>query len=69
LITDVIPFKPAIIHWAIIGMSLLMVGLILIYAIFENFGPFYRSHQLLKEKLPDRAVFWLTRELLVLFTV
>ena len=38
-LTSVITFKPALLHWAIIGMSLLMVGIILIYAFFENFGP------------------------------
>ena len=39
-LTSVITFKPVLIHWAFIGMSLLMVGIILIYAFFENFGPF-----------------------------
>jgi hypothetical protein len=38
-LTSVITFKPVIIHWTIIGMSLLMVGVILVYAFFENFGP------------------------------
>jgi len=38
-LTSVITFKPVLIHWAIIGMSLLMVGINLIYAFFENFGP------------------------------
>ena len=38
-LTGVITFKPAILHWVFIGMSLLMVGTILIYAFFENFGP------------------------------
>jgi len=38
-LTSVITFKPALLHWAFIGMSLLMVGTILIYAFFENFGP------------------------------
>ena len=39
-LTGVITFKPVLIHWAFIGMSLLMVGVILVYAFFENFGPF-----------------------------
>ncbi len=39
-LTSVITFKPALFHWAFIGMSLLMVGTILIYAFFENFGSF-----------------------------
>ena len=38
-LTSVITFKPLLIHWAFIGMSLLMVGIILVYAFFENFGP------------------------------
>jgi hypothetical protein len=38
-LTSVITFKPALLHWAFIGASLLMVGIILIYAFFENFGP------------------------------
>ncbi|MGD8405915.1 MAG: hypothetical protein PVJ21_19830 [Anaerolineales bacterium] len=38
-LTGVITFKPAIIHWAFIGMSLLMVGIITIYVFLENFGP------------------------------
>ena len=39
-LTSVITFKPVLIHWTIIGMSLLMVGTILIYAFVDNFGPF-----------------------------
>ena len=39
-LTSVITFKPVLLHWAFIGMSLLMVGTILVYAFFENFGPF-----------------------------
>jgi hypothetical protein len=39
-LTSVITFKPALLHWAFIGASLLMVGTILIYVFFENFGPF-----------------------------
>jgi hypothetical protein len=39
-LTGVITFKPVLIHWVFIGVSLLMVGIILIYAFFENFGPF-----------------------------
>lgn len=38
-LTGVITFKPVLVHWALIGMSLLMVGIILMYAFFENFGP------------------------------
>jgi len=38
-LTSVITFKPALLHWVFIGMSLLIVGTILIYAFFENFGP------------------------------
>jgi hypothetical protein len=39
-LTGVITFKPAILHWAMIGMSLLMVGIVLINAFFKNFGTF-----------------------------
>ena len=39
-LTSVVTFKPVPVHWVFIGMSLLMVGIILIYAFFENFGPF-----------------------------
>jgi amino acid transporter len=39
-LTSVITFKPVLVHWAIIGMSLLMVGIITIYVFLENFGPF-----------------------------
>jgi hypothetical protein len=39
-LTGVITLKPVLIHWAVVGMCLLMVGIILIYAFFENFGPF-----------------------------
>ena len=46
----VITFKPVLIHWAIIGISLLMVGHILVYAFFENFGPILMLHQPLKQK-------------------
>ena len=38
-LTGKITLKPALIHWAITGMSLLMVGFILIYAFSENFEP------------------------------
>jgi len=38
-LTSVITFKPVLVHWAFIGLSLLAVGAILIYAFFENFGP------------------------------
>ena len=38
-LTGVITFKPVSVHWAFIGMSLLIVGTILVYAFFENFGP------------------------------
>jgi len=39
VLISVITFKPVPLHWAFIGMSLLMVGIILIYAFIENFGP------------------------------
>jgi L-cystine uptake protein TcyP (sodium:dicarboxylate symporter family) len=39
-LTGVITFKPVLIHWTFVGMSLLMVWIILIYAPFGNFGPF-----------------------------
>ena len=39
-LTSVITLKPVLLHWAFIGLSLLMVGTILIYAFFENFGPY-----------------------------
>jgi hypothetical protein len=38
-LTSVITFKPALLHWALIGMSLLMVAIITIYVFLENFGP------------------------------
>lgn len=38
-LTSVITFKPVLIHWAFIGMSLLMVGIITVYVFLENFGP------------------------------
>jgi len=38
-LTSVITFKPVILHWIFVGMSLLMVGIILVYAFFENFVP------------------------------
>ena len=39
-LTGVITFKPALIHWTMIGLSLLMVGVILTYAFVENFKSF-----------------------------
>ena len=38
-LTSVITFKPVILHWIFVGMSLLIVGMILVYAFFENFAP------------------------------
>jgi hypothetical protein len=38
-LTSVITFKPVILHWIFVGMSLLIVGIILVYAFFENFAP------------------------------
>ena len=38
-LTSTITFKPAILHWVLIGASVLLVGIILIYAFVENFGP------------------------------
>lgn len=37
-LTSIITFKPVILHWIFVGMSLLMVGIILVYAFFENFA-------------------------------
>ena len=39
-LTGVITFKPALIHWTMIGLSLLMIGVILTYAFVENFKSF-----------------------------
>ncbi|MCI0549962.1 MAG: permease prefix domain 2-containing transporter [Anaerolineae bacterium] len=36
-LTSVITFRPVLLHWIFVGMSVLMVGIILIYAFFENF--------------------------------
>ena len=36
---SVITFKPVILHWIFVGISLLIVGIILVYAFFENFAP------------------------------
>jgi len=38
-LTSVITFKPVILHWIFVGISLLIVGIILVYAFFENFAP------------------------------
>ena len=38
-LTGKITLKPALIHWATTGMSLLMVGFILISPFSENFEP------------------------------
>jgi hypothetical protein len=38
-LTGVITFKPVILHWTFVGISILMVGIILVYAFFENFTP------------------------------
>jgi hypothetical protein len=38
-IISTIIFKPVLLHWVFIGASVLMVGIILIYAFVENFGP------------------------------
>jgi len=38
-LTSVITFKPVILHWIFVGISLLIVGIILLYAFFENFAP------------------------------
>jgi hypothetical protein len=38
-LTSVITFKPVILHWIFVGISLLIVGIILVYAFFENFVP------------------------------
>ncbi|MDX1412319.1 MAG: hypothetical protein R3351_09195, partial [Nitrospirales bacterium] len=34
-----ITFRPVLLHWIIVGASVLMVAIILVYAFFENFGP------------------------------
>ena len=38
-LTSTITFKPLLLHWLFIGLSILMVSTILIYAFFENFEP------------------------------
>lgn len=38
-LTSTITFKPILLHWVFIGVSFLMVGIILVYAFFENFNP------------------------------
>lgn len=38
-LTSVITFRPVLLHWIFVGMSVLMVGIILVYALFENFTP------------------------------
>jgi hypothetical protein len=38
-LTSVITFKPVILHWIFVGISLLIVSIILVYAFFENFVP------------------------------
>jgi len=40
-LTSTITFKPVLLHWVFIGASLLIVGVILIYAFVENFGPVF----------------------------
>jgi hypothetical protein len=37
-LTSIITFKPVLLHWVFIGVSVLMVGIIFLYAFFENFG-------------------------------
>jgi len=37
-LTSVITFKPVILHWIFVGMSLLMVAIVLVYGFFENFA-------------------------------
>jgi len=38
-LTSAITFKPVYLHWVFIGASFLMVGIILVYAFFENIAP------------------------------
>ena len=38
-LTSVITFRPVLLHWIFVGVSVLMVGIILVYAFFENFTP------------------------------
>jgi len=40
-LTSTVTFKPVLLHWVFIGASALMVGIILIYAFVENFGPLF----------------------------
>ena len=40
-LTGTVTFKPVLLHWVFIGASILMVGIVLIYAFFENFGPLF----------------------------
>ncbi|MCC6301127.1 MAG: hypothetical protein IT314_17695 [Anaerolineales bacterium] len=35
-IISIITFKPVLLHWAVVGLSLLMVGILFIYSLFEN---------------------------------
>lgn len=34
--TGIITFKPVLLHWIIVGLSILMVGILLTYSLFEN---------------------------------
>ena len=38
-LTSIITFKPVLLHWIFAGTSILLVGIILIYAFLENFQP------------------------------
>ena len=38
-LTSVITFKPVLLHWIFAGTSILLVGIILVYAFLENFKP------------------------------
>jgi hypothetical protein len=38
-LTSTITLKPVILHWIFIGLSILMVSIIMVYAFFENFAP------------------------------
>ena len=40
-LTSTVTFKPVLLHWIFIGLSVLMIGIILIYAFVENFGPLF----------------------------
>jgi len=40
-LSGIVTFKPVLLHWLFIGLSILMAGIILTYAFFENFRPVF----------------------------